>query len=84
MPNVANSSPDKHSKELENSFELDFSDLDSVELTSSTEDIALEDIDFFDQSSTEETQEVLTETATVLPLSEETQEVLTETATALP
>ncbi|NEQ51575.1 MAG: GAF domain-containing protein, partial [Leptolyngbya sp. SIO3F4] len=41
-------------------------------------------IDFFAQSSTGETEEVLTETATVLPLSEETQEVLTETATALP
>ena len=67
MSNVANTSPEKHSEELENTLELDFfENTESAELT-----LPGEELDLSSQSSGEDVLETPTETITALPLAVE-------------
>ena len=67
MSNVANTSPEKHSEELENTLELDFfENTESAELT-----LPGEELDLSSQSSGEDVLEMPTETITALPLAVE-------------
>ncbi|MEL7508361.1 MAG: hypothetical protein AAFN42_13600 [Cyanobacteria bacterium J06554_1] len=67
MANIANTSPEKHSEELESTLELDFfENTESAELT-----LPGEELDLSSQSSGEGVLEMPAETITALPLAAE-------------